>query len=1263
MIKNIILLLGILFVYAGNIQSQVVVQIKQPPPGKLNVENLWSVTLKNTTQITYKVYLEGNLTEATDGLIFNATSSEFNLPPGTTTVTVSDVSPISSTFPVAKYKNILMQTGEVPSGQYQVCVQVRQKAGVDLGFQCINQTVTQISAITLLAPAKDSEVLEKNPTFNWIPILGQSYQYNFVVAEKIGTPQQSIKVPIFSKTQAQSVLVYPVSAPLLEAGKTYVWQVTLLDQAGNVVQSASSEIWSFKKPSSGISGEDGYIKLVRPADNGELETSKGPSGGDVFRFTWKKANTKKAITEYRVYVYKAEFDGRLGAIVSEGKINGGSNKPEYSYDIYVEKGLLNKGDLYAWKVEAYSESYKNQNNGIVGKSDVNKFKVTGGVTLADNVEKFTIGKYTVEVLSITNSNPSNFSGKGKVMLWEGGPKIFVDFSKLVVEGNHSNWKVKSGEIQNSIALDPGKDGYALTNQETKSFFMPQVIKMTPEKTMIQGSILTRFPFVSYTQQGMYFNILNTEIESATIWLDIDPIKKLTGGPYYCKQDYNYSLGEPAGFKLAFTKTTNFTLQANKLTLSLYGDITLPENIKSVNGSVVKIMIANRSTLKFTADLSMAALNFPLNKKKDVNLHLISVLVDLAPKQGWKGGLRINSATVYFPQNSGFDKVTLNEQNTSGNLFLTSKGITAKTEISGLNYNSKFYGFDCKVDKFVIDYKDNALKNCSFTGGLYIPLIGINVNYVIPVTDNGIGKGDLDYGDLGSVYLFGNQPNEKDRLNFRIYTATITNDKIVFQGELMLDNKNQENLKTGNIYVSNLYVTSAGDIGFEGSPWKQLNNYTDSDYNGYDATLTQIRIRKVTTGYYAFDVKGTIIVSEDLSAPGGSAFLLSYKFYKNSNQGGSGSELSYSNQVDQGEINVTFQNGQSTFNAGLTYWNNDATYGKGFRAIFTMNMQSPSSYSFSSKIVTGIAPAGFKYWFVEAATEFPTPIAIGIGDLGIKGFKGRVYSKMSHSGTGIAASDYHPDANNTFGVFAEVPFLSTSDNGYKIWGKTSFEVMIGNGFKSVLMGDAYLLSSGYGSTDGKVHGNVTVTVSTSPKYFSCDAFVNANIDNAICGTGTMALYFGEDTWYVNLGTKQSPVTINMYCGTSTATSYFGLNPSNIAFGIGYSIDTGPRKWAVFYGRAWGSITIDGALNYSPFQFTGSGVLKGGGELGFYYDVFCCSGYLPVLSAEVTAALNVQLPSPVCFAGKISARGCIWKLCKTVTLKMKYKNGSFSMEETC
>jgi hypothetical protein len=242
-------------------------------------------------------------------------------------------------------------------------------------------------------------------------------------------------------------------------------------------------------------------------------------------------------------------------------------------------------------------------------------------------------------------------------------------------------------------------------------------------------------------------------------------------------------------------------------------------------------------------------------------------------------------------------------------------------------------------------------------------------------------------------------------------------------------------------------------------------------------------------------------------------------------------------------------------------------------------------------------------------------------------------------------------------------MSTEDAGRKIWGKTSFEVTIGNGFKSILTGNVYILSDGVGQTNSKITGDATITVSTNPAFFSADVNVTANMDNVVCGNGNLALYFGSDTWYLNVGTKQTPVNMNMYCGSTTATAYIDLNPSNISFGAGYHVDTGPQHWAIFYGRAQGGVNIDGSIAYSPFQFSGTAVITGSAELGFHYDVGFHEGNLTVLSGSVTASLEAQLPNPVCFAGKIAARGCIWKFCKTVTLKLRFKNGAFAFQDHC
>lgn len=1278
-LKLKLLFLFSLFLFsAAELHSQVIVQLKVPPPGKLNVENLWSVTLKNTSPNTVKVFMMGTLVESADGLIFRGITREFDLPPGSSNLSVNDVSPISTTFPKPSYKDILMQTGEVPSGSYNICLTVQTKEGSTLGTQCINHTVNNVSSVNLISPDNNASISDKNPNFSWAPLPGQGNQYKFILAEKNGTPLQSLQTPEFEKTQNATFLVYPVSAPSLLKGKTYYWQVGLLDYKGDMVASSKSEIRSFTVPSDITPPvADGFIQLMTPSDDGNLDVSQLPGMNNTtytgYKFTWKKANTNKSITKYVLKIYKAKTTGRENLDNQTPDFTKDINDFNYNAElqstaITVEMGILDKGSSYYWKVEAFSQSYINQNNGIVGKSDYYRFKVIGGEDLAGDVKKFKIGKYDVSVSTISNKSPSNFAGEGTVNLWENGLQITVSFDNLIIKNISNVWTVTSGFIQKGLSGNELKS-FKLEHAETQSSFYPKTISLKIDGAQLQGYIFSMFPLTKKTS-GITLNAVN--MRSAEAWFKIDPVEKLSIENLLAKEDENAALLEPGGFELRLSGLkTFFTVKNNKVTLKLGGIVTLPDFIKNGVGGRVTIGFSNQSSLKFAADLEQSSFSVPLNKNKDLHLYVTNIIVDLVPKDTWKGGIRINKGKVIFPVNSGFNDIQLTGDNILGDMYINSKGLTAKTDITGMSYKKNLFGFDCDVNKFYLEVKNGSLIKCNFKGGLFIPVVSLNVNYVIPITDNAIGPGVLDVGNgnFEDVYLFGSSPSEYDRLKISLNSAVIKQGKVVFQSNLTLDNTQNQNLSTGTMNAYNFYVTPSAGIGFEESEnlpghWLELDNYTEGYYNGYNVTLTKLRFNSAGSGNYSFEVKGKIILADDLSGPGGSDFGVTYPFYRNPNKGGSGSEISYANEITADKINVTYTNSESSYSASIEY-KNDATYGKAFLATFDMMMHNPTEYSVGGKLILGKAPGGFKYWFVEAYAEFPnTPVAIGIGDLGVYGFKGRIYSKMKHTGTGIGNNTYLPDDGTTFGIYAEVPFMSTSDDGYKIWGKTSLEVTVGNGFESTLTGDVYLLA-GRGNTNAKIYGGAVIKVVINPnqKFFSADVNVNANIDNVVCGNGNLALYFGSDTWYLNVGTPQTPVTMNIYCGPTVATAYVNLNSSNIGFGVGYSVDSGPQHWAIFYGRAWGSVAIRGALAYSPFQFTGGAVITGSAELGFHYDVYFDEGDLTVLSGSITATLQAQLPNPVCFAGSISAKGCFWRFCKTVTLKMRYKNGSFAFEDHC
>ncbi|MBK9405249.1 MAG: hypothetical protein IPN57_12090 [Ignavibacteria bacterium] len=76
-ITTLVLSLFLIFLtLKANIQSDdpIILTLKIPPPGKLNMENFWGVTLTNNSGREQSVYLIGTAIEKKDGQIAKGTT-------------------------------------------------------------------------------------------------------------------------------------------------------------------------------------------------------------------------------------------------------------------------------------------------------------------------------------------------------------------------------------------------------------------------------------------------------------------------------------------------------------------------------------------------------------------------------------------------------------------------------------------------------------------------------------------------------------------------------------------------------------------------------------------------------------------------------------------------------------------------------------------------------------------------------------------------------------------------------------------------------------------------------------------------------------------------------------------------------------------------------------------------------------------------------------------------------------------------------------
>jgi hypothetical protein len=250
------LLVGLLLL-APALQAQITVSLQQPPPNQLKVADLWRVTILNTTKTTYNVYLQGTATEANAGQVVDAQTSPFTVPPGSKVVTGHDLGNIKVNSSNSKYKNILLQTGSVPAGDYTVCVIVHAaQDGSELGNDCIQQHV-ESATLMLITPNDEAPLDVDLPVFIWTssPPLGTSATYGMKIVEVLGnqTPFAAMQAntPFFVQSSLHtSTLQYPVSAPKFIPGRNYGWQITAADNGATLSQ---SEVWSFtSKPADSI---------------------------------------------------------------------------------------------------------------------------------------------------------------------------------------------------------------------------------------------------------------------------------------------------------------------------------------------------------------------------------------------------------------------------------------------------------------------------------------------------------------------------------------------------------------------------------------------------------------------------------------------------------------------------------------------------------------------------------------------------------------------------------------------------------------------------------------------------------------------------------------------------------------------------------------------------------------------------------------------------------------------------------------------------
>jgi len=205
-----------------------------------------TLTLSITRKITYRFGRHQS--------ILTGKSQPITLRPGLNTIYSPELIDWGDVKYDTRIESNIVRTGRLPEGTYTICVGVIVGKKT-VGPECRDFSILYPNPPSLVFPADGDSISTPYPNFQWTPVIvPPDYQltYHLKICELLPHQYPSTAIrsnyPIYQDSlQFQTFLSYPLNAPALEEGKSYVWQVQAKDQYGYPVSSngGRSEIWTF----------------------------------------------------------------------------------------------------------------------------------------------------------------------------------------------------------------------------------------------------------------------------------------------------------------------------------------------------------------------------------------------------------------------------------------------------------------------------------------------------------------------------------------------------------------------------------------------------------------------------------------------------------------------------------------------------------------------------------------------------------------------------------------------------------------------------------------------------------------------------------------------------------------------------------------------------------------------------------------------------------------------------------------------------------
>lgn len=688
------------------------------------------------------------------------------------------------------------------------------------------------------------------------------------------------------------------------------------------------------------------------------------------------------------------------------------------------------------------------------------------------------------------------------------------------------------------------------------------------------------------------------------------------GQFKVASPVDLELLDPKGFRLEITggwiQLSNGAISGQ----SLHGACVLPASYGGLNPRAQ----FQGASIAANGDLFAADAKFLDAKFGPYTFGSGKVTVDLSSSQsfpgrpaGWKG-LALHNA--WFAYGQFGEKLFFIDGQT---MWVDASGLTAKIAAS-TNQAGEYGGFKLAVKKVEFDIVDSQFLNGKVEADLMMPQprwkgilkLSLEMGAGGIASGKAMGSGIVEVPELGlKVAPFGAKLTTFGKKGWVQLAGLlgVTGQGLEVMGVAFTDLRVQNNAA---------FAFGTGDVLY-------LPKTLQGKFQGYPIGIEKIEFGKDGTQSF-ISVGGKLEISEVIPAKYVEARLTTASL---------GSPIKAS--CDSVSISGSWS-GVSF--AGTAQFFDDPKKGKGFEADLALKVSAGVDFSLDGKFLSA-ATADYRYWRIGANLQLPagSGIPIGATGLSIYGFKGGFAHNMK-----INPSDGSFTPYKAGWVFSAGATIGTADDGYTLNADATLSISSGPVF--MFEGDFWMLCPRQARSN-RIKGGVQIILGGGA--LKGNAWVHAEFYGAVKADGSLEFYFPTNgSWYIRLGTKESPVTAVVLNGPS-GKAWVTVGAQE--FTIGASIDVINQKGSV--GPLSGEIRIsvggEVGVQRNPFHFSGqvwaSGHVKGSVEIDFAPD--------PSVTVGVSGWLNVSGPDPTRLFGGI------WVGVKVCGVKI---GGNFSVSKS-